>query len=300
MEEDIIDLQVYNYSLMHRHRRGFTLLEVLVVIFIISMLMGILMPVLGQAKRKAKTLLGINNQKQIVAAANLFTSDNNGKYPNSVAVVGVPCAWRWSDPRKLIGPWRTPKSHRAISVYLGSYIQDTDIMFCPNGPKPYKYLQTAWNAGDNWDNPDTPINLDPLGGTYCFWWNYIGYLGPGRLFVGPRSSTGSRQESKILVSDYFGYNQCQSYGAFGSCERFDKASIADETWLLSAYWCRSGSINSSRPDIKLHAGYTDGHVDSFTSLDTVPMRVSKSADGTVPESGSIGLGIFYLPKNGLH
>ena len=172
-------------------------------------------------------------------------------------------------------------------------------MFCPNAPRKYKYLQAAWEAGDMWDNPDTAIPWDPLGGTYCLWWHYIGYLSPGRLFVGPARSIVGRGDSELLVSDFFGYGQCQSPHAFGSCEKFKRSSVAGETWLLSSYWSLEGDFNSHRPDIKLNAGYVDGHVESYSSASAVPMRVSMTSDGSEPYPDGIGPGIFYLPQNGL-
>ena len=108
-------------------------------------------------------------------------------------------------------------------------------------------------------------------------------------------------ESKFLVTDYFGYDCWQSPNAYGSCEKFNGASVTSETWLLSAYWSRlkSESVNLNTIDVKLHAGYTDGHVESFTASEVVPMRVSITSDGSEPYPDGMGPGIFYLPGNGL-
>ena len=140
---------------------------------IVSFLTVALLPALNRARRQARTFQGMNNQRHIVNACNLFALNNNDRYPPSVATVGFNGIWNWSDPRKIIGKHqRTPAVHRAISEYLGPYIEDADVMFCPNAPQKYKWLRDAWQAGDNWDNPDTAIPKDPVGGTYCFWWNY--------------------------------------------------------------------------------------------------------------------------------
>lgn len=82
---------------------GFTLVELLVVLGIISMLMGMLLPVLEKARRQAQMVLGIKNQRDIVNAVTLFAADNDGQYPESVATVGFEPHWNWSDPRKLTG-----------------------------------------------------------------------------------------------------------------------------------------------------------------------------------------------------
>ncbi|MHC4432296.1 MAG: type II secretion system protein, partial [Planctomycetota bacterium] len=83
--------------------RGFTLIELLVVMSIISLLMAILVPTLGKVRQQAKSMKGMNNQQQITSALNLFASDNDDRYPESVSTVGFDNSWNWSDPTKLIG-----------------------------------------------------------------------------------------------------------------------------------------------------------------------------------------------------
>ncbi len=245
----------------------------------------------------------MNNQRQIVSAINLFALDNDGGYPESVATITYGDNWHWQDPRMMTAcKPRHGQIHRSISKYLHSYIEDAGIMFCPNAPREYEYLQQSWDAGDDWDNPDSSFPYDPVWGTYCFYWNYIGYLGAGKApFRGPRSSAGGREQSKLLVSDYFGYDHHRSTKAYGSCEKFKRATITMGTEVSSAYWSRksNGDIGPDALGIKLHAGYTDGHVESFTPSETIPMRVSITSDGSVPYPSGIGLGpgIFYLPTN---
>ncbi|MFQ6035705.1 MAG: type II secretion system protein [Sedimentisphaerales bacterium] len=285
-------------------KQAFTLIELLVVISIISMLMAIMLPAFSRVRRQARAIVSMSNQKQITSAVNFFASDNNERYPESVATIGFGSNWNWSDPTKLTGNRRrSPGLHRAMSEYLRSYIADASIMYCPNAPQKYKYLQQAWDAGDHWDNPDTSFPSDPVGGTYCFYWNYKGYLGGRRLvFRGPRGPASSKRYSKLLVSDCFGFNHWRSPASYGSCEPFEGADITPETWLLSAFWFRKnppGRIDEP-PEVKLRAGYTDGHVESYCASEVVPMKVSITADGSVPYPNGVGPGIFFLPSNALH
>ncbi|MBL7186817.1 MAG: type II secretion system protein [Phycisphaerae bacterium] len=283
--------------------RGFTLIELLVVMSITSILMAILVPALGKVRRQARSIKGMNNQQQITSALNLFASDNDERYPESVATVGFDSTWVWSDPTKLIGnESRTPTLHRAMSEYLRIYIRDADAMYCPSAPHQYKYLQQAWDAGDDWDNPDTAPTTDPMGGTYCFYWNYRGFLTErNAVFRGPYGPASGGRFSKLLVTDYFGYDHWRTQGAYGSCEPFRGAGVTPETWLFSAYWSRTNPAEST-PEFKLRAGYTDGHVETYSPSDVVPMRVSLSRDGTVPyaEGTGVGPGTFFLPTNALH
>jgi hypothetical protein len=200
-----------------------------------------------------------------------------------------------------------------MSAYLRSYIADASVMFCPSAPKEYEYLQEAWDAGDDWSNPDTPPPPlpDSVYGTYCFYWNYIGYLGEGiPPFRGPREPSNWRGQSKLLVSDYFGFDHWRNknaYGegnteAYGSCDKFGRAGVTPGTEVSSAFWSRlesDGDLTLYTIKVKLHAGYTDGHVGRYLPSGVVPMRVSIEPDGTATYTGEGSSGIFYLPREAL-
>jgi prepilin-type N-terminal cleavage/methylation domain-containing protein/prepilin-type processing-associated H-X9-DG protein len=64
-------------------RNGFTLIELLVVIAIIAILASILLPVLGQAKKRADRTDCMNNLMQWGRAMTMYADDNNQFYPAS-------------------------------------------------------------------------------------------------------------------------------------------------------------------------------------------------------------------------
>jgi hypothetical protein len=189
-----------------------------------------------------------------------------------------------------------------MSAYLREYLPDGNTMFCPGAPQRYSYAQECWDAGDDWDHPDTPLSSDPVDGTYCFYWNYIGYLGePRSLFRGPRGPAAGGSQSQLLVSDYFGYGHWQTPNAFASCEKLPGGFAVEETWHGAALWSLEGDPESDMPKVKLRAAYTDGHVETYTPAEAVPMRVPMAPEGMPPyPDGAGSRGIFYIPENAVY
>lgn len=291
---------------LHRPVPAFSLFELLVAIVIIATAAGIMMPVLKNARDKARAVRTMSNQRQIVIAVTSYAADN-GRYPPSVANVGSSQeTWNWQEPTILTSSAAPDiRKYRSVSAYLRSYIDDARAMFCPNAPKQYKYLAESWEAGDDWNNPDTPHDQDPVVGTYCFYWNYVGFIeGRDEVFIGPQNLSVEKEQSKLLVSDYFGYGHWRNkflYGstnAYGCCEKFKSAAVTPGTSVSSDFWSYPDvdGITLDTLQVELHAAFTDGHVETYTPAETIPMQVSITPDGGTPYPARMGPGIFYLPK----
>jgi prepilin-type N-terminal cleavage/methylation domain-containing protein/prepilin-type processing-associated H-X9-DG protein len=69
--------------------RGFTLVELLVVIGIIALLISILMPVLGKVRRQAQRTKCMSNVRQLVTAMTIYAGDNKSGWYTDTADYGA-------------------------------------------------------------------------------------------------------------------------------------------------------------------------------------------------------------------
>jgi prepilin-type N-terminal cleavage/methylation domain-containing protein len=71
------------HSTVHtrRPRHGFSLVELLVVIGVISILIGLLLPVVGKARRQAQQVACLSNLRQVGAAFLAYAQEHRGYFP---------------------------------------------------------------------------------------------------------------------------------------------------------------------------------------------------------------------------
>jgi prepilin-type N-terminal cleavage/methylation domain-containing protein len=116
--------------------RGFTLIEVLVVIAIIAILAAMLLPALSAAKEKAQRTYCLNNLKQMGLALNMYAGDFNDSMPWANWDNGAPPVdgWLYSRsgmPNLNAQNWAANRIPALQKNLYWPYIPNADVFHCP-------------------------------------------------------------------------------------------------------------------------------------------------------------------------
>ncbi len=114
----------------NNRKRGFTLIEILVVISIIAILAALLLPTLSRAREQARRTVCINNIKQIGLSAYMFAQNRGGS--------------SFYEDETTNDIWRL-NSKVSLGILIPDFVTNTRILYCPS----QKYYRM--------DNPDFGI-----------------------------------------------------------------------------------------------------------------------------------------------
>jgi prepilin-type N-terminal cleavage/methylation domain-containing protein/prepilin-type processing-associated H-X9-DG protein len=138
--------------------RGFTLVELLVVIGIIAVLIGILLPTLNRARRAAKQTVCLSNLRQMGTAWTIYLSEHKGHLPFYIWH-SAPTGETMTKPQLNSFVW-----HGYWYGILSDYKVQTSSMLCPeaNEAVPYnsnKGFGLAFNAWSGQWQSSSPVGI---------------------------------------------------------------------------------------------------------------------------------------------
>lgn len=137
---------------MNRGDKGFTLVELLVVIAVIAILASLLLPALSRSTQMARRVACISNLRQVGVALTLYADDHDEEIPYG------PKAPAFTSPASFYPSTGAPTSlislrdgqHAALGLLLDSYLsRNRDVLFCPGTDQGLNDLSELAKAGQS-------------------------------------------------------------------------------------------------------------------------------------------------------
>jgi len=256
--------------------KAFTLVELLLVISIVSLLMGILMPVLLASRAKGKQILCQSNIRQLLLANIGYAGENNGSYAHAALDIYSTRKHRWHGVRDNIDspfdPARGP---------FASYLKHTHIK-CPTK---VDFVSVS---------PSEP-DYDEGGGGYGYNMIYIG----SRIWIDGYDDRSCRAAATVKDIKQPAKTLMFADTAMAKLNNFVEHSFAEPRFFVvdglpvtDSGWDPSPSIHFRHWD-KANVGWVDGHVSS----EKMGKYNGLNPDGTRPARMNLG---WFEPMNNTH
>jgi prepilin-type N-terminal cleavage/methylation domain-containing protein/prepilin-type processing-associated H-X9-DG protein len=273
-----------------RWAKGFTLIEMLVVIAIIAILAAILFPVFNAARNRAKSASCVANLKQIGQAMLMYQGDNNDAFPS--AQFGAHIFQLEPYIRQLRVTNADDQGGSASDKDAKVKRPAVTVWLCPSAPlNMYYNVQSAW-----WSEHGVQPPWRRYGITANAVKVFNSYVTNGDVMSGTSDAKGIRTSSRlrrpshtVLVAETgYWYNRIAGCGTASTA-----AHPTDEPWEVCGFhnttegcWDASAVQSSTSQVCPRHGGsanflWADGRV-------TTESKVPNLEFWTVPGSGSGG------------
>jgi len=177
-------------------KHAFTLIELLVVVAIIAVLIAILLPVINQARERARTLMCLSTLKQFEVAQNYYANESNGWFAaaNGWVINTLFRSYLHDEPRSTDPlDWQTGRWVKRLACAKATYaFSESSIGGYVYMPYSYganyyvypNYSWVNWYQRDKIPNPSAKLHMaDALNQMihgnhshlYSDWWDFTEY-----------------------------------------------------------------------------------------------------------------------------
>jgi prepilin-type N-terminal cleavage/methylation domain-containing protein/prepilin-type processing-associated H-X9-DG protein len=283
--------------------RGFTLVELLVVIGIIAVLVGLLLPSLNRARESARRTQCLSNLRQISMAFFMYTNENKGWFP-APAVFGSSVGWNGNGaipPNTQMSPtwvgwsedwivWRNKQPDDPLEGSIIKYMNNPDpsVMRCPSddptsrtlqnagagGPYVYSYAMNSYLSWGAVYHPlAAPNNNTPDRTTNTMGWNNFRFKDDVAWKVNQVKNSSDKiiiyEMDERAIRDGRGQMQSPSVGSNANniicmlAIRHDQSRTQPDTPPGGSAGPQAIEVNQN-VDKRGNAGFVDGHADYIT------------------------------------